>query len=277
MKNKKMIAMRNHVAVAVALLLVVGMAALVATMRPVQLNAEQDDSRRYTAAVRQWKVNEQGWTGVWTRRGNSNQFDARWTMPGQNDIQGVIEMHFSDRDVRMNRTDLNTNQRCEYRGQISPDGRTAQGWVSCSGGPRMNWTANLITDGFQGTPEAFPPPPVGGYEQREGPIIPKYNQSNKSWQYDLTGIWRCNDGGTYYLRQLGNHLWWYGEASNGQWSNIFHGALDGDWLEGFWLDVPKGRDRDNGALRLHIDSRDEFHREQKSGDDFGGSRWRRER
>jgi hypothetical protein len=243
---------------------------------PGRLLAQSYDRLGY-----QWEVAEQGWTGVWTRRANSNHFDARWTMQGQSDIEGVIEMKLSGGGVRMTRTDMHTNQRCEYQGQIARDGRTAQGWVSCNNGPRIDWSANIYsTSGmYQGNHETHTPP-SSGTQRREtlgswGPIIPKYNQGGRPWLYDLTGVWRSNDGGTYYVRQIGSDLWWYGEASNGQWSNIFHGAIDGEWADGMWLDVPKGRDRSNGALRLHIDSLNEFHREQKTGDDFGGSSWKK--
>lgn len=249
----------------------------VATATPSTLNAFQDEFKRTVDTATQWQVFEQGWIGTWTRRGNSNTFDARWTMPGQNDIQGVIEMKISGRDVRMDRTDLYTNQRCEYRGEISKDGRTAQGWLSCHNGPRVNWNANLVggNNYFPGNMEVVSPPPISPPGRSEGPIVPKYTDNYSLSRFNLTGVWKCSDGGTYYVRQLGNNVWWYGESSNGQWSNIFHGALDGDWLEGFWLDVPKGRDHDNGALRIRIDSRNEFHREHKTGDDFGGSHWRR--
>lgn len=238
---------------------------------PQGVRADRND---YRLGAR-WQVSEQDGSGVWIRRGNSNVFDGQWSLPGQPDIQGVLEMNIDDRNVRIRRTDNFTNLRCEYRGQISRDGRSAQGWVSCNNGPRMNWNATIFQAGeYQGS-GGFGPPPSRNYERREGPIVPKYNGGFQRWRFDMTGVWSCNDGGTYYIRQLGNNLWWYGESSNGQWSNIFHGALDGDWLEGLWLDVPKGRDRDNGAMRLHIDSINEFHRESKSGDDFGGSQWRR--
>jgi hypothetical protein len=199
-------------------------------------------------------------------------------MPGQTEIRGVIDMRLDGRNVQMSRVDQYTNQRCEYQGQISKDWRTAQGWVSCSNGPRANWSATIYKQGeaYQGNREVLSPG-YGSTMRKEGPIIPQYSQEQGNWQYDLTGVWSCNDGGTYYLRQLGGNVWWYGEASNGRWSNIFHGAMNGEWVEGLWLDVPKGRDRNNGALRLRLDSRDEFHREQNSGDDFGGSRWRRVR
>ena len=40
---------------------------------------------------------------------------------------------------------------------------------------------------------------------------------------DLSGEWTCDDGGRYYLRQVGNTLYWYGEhsISNPSWSNVF--------------------------------------------------------
>lgn len=238
---------------------------------PGSTRADRNDYRMGA----QWQVSEQDWTGVWTRRGNSNTFDGQWRAPGRPDVQGVLEMNIDDRNVRIRRTDRFTNQRCEYRGQISRDGRSAQGWVSCNNGPRLNWDATIFQVGEYRGNENVGPAPRWNYERREGPIVPKYNGGFERWRFDMTGIWSCNDGGTYYVRQLGNNVWWYGESSNGQWSNIFHGALDGDWLEGLWLDVPKGRDRDNGAMRLHIDSINEFHRDSKSGDDFGGSQWRR--
>jgi len=38
---------------------------------------------------------------------------------------------------------------------------------------------------------------------------------------DLTGKWSCNDGGTYYMRQLGKEVFWMGERAptNPSWSN----------------------------------------------------------
>lgn len=30
---------------------------------------------------------------------------------------------------------------------------------------------------------------------------------------DLTGKWSCNDGGNYYMRQLGKEVFWFGERS----------------------------------------------------------------
>jgi hypothetical protein len=29
--------------------------------------------------------------------------------------------------------------------------------------------------------------------------------------FDFTGVWSCDDGGTYYIEQIDNVIWWYGE------------------------------------------------------------------
>lgn len=39
-----------------------------------------------------------------------------------------------------------------------------------------------------------------------------FNPLNAFAQEDLTGVWSCDDGGTYFIRQVGNIVWWYGES-----------------------------------------------------------------
>ncbi len=94
---------------------------------------------------------------------------------------------------------------------------------------------------------------------------------------DLTGIWRGDDNGTYYLRQSGNKLSWYGERSksNPAWSNVYWAEINGDRIQGRWVDVPKGHVMGRGTLRLRIrHSGNVLVAEQKTGG-FGGSRWTR--
>jgi hypothetical protein len=92
---------------------------------------------------------------------------------------------------------------------------------------------------------------------------------------DLTGKWTCDDGGTYYLKQLQNQIVWYGElsATDPNWSNVFYGRVNGDRIVGNWFDVPKGKASNHGQLKLRIGNNgrvlDAF---QKSGG-FGGSHW----
>jgi len=93
---------------------------------------------------------------------------------------------------------------------------------------------------------------------------------------DLTGTWRCNDGGIYYLRQRGGELWWYGQSGDGgkHWSNVFHGRIAKGRISGRWVDVPRGSARGAGELRLEI-TKDGGLRAVKRSGGFGGSVWRR--
>ncbi len=94
---------------------------------------------------------------------------------------------------------------------------------------------------------------------------------------DLTGVWRADDGGVYYLRQTGNHLSWYGEKSktNPAWSNVFWAEIHGDSIDGRWVDVPKGHVMGRGILRLRITNNGNVLVVQHKTGDFGGSRWTR--
>jgi hypothetical protein len=81
---------------------------------------------------------------------------------------------------------------------------------------------------------------------------------------DLTGVWAATDVGTYYVRQVGNTVWWLGlSRDRGRtFANAFHGSIlskgaDGEPLarpiiQGDWADVPIGENgsRNGGQLRL---------------------------
>jgi hypothetical protein len=102
------------------------------------------------------------------------------------------------------------------------------------------------------------------------------NQDTSGAVIDLTGVWRCDDGGTYYIRQLDNTVWWYGEwdSANPRWSNVATGSNDGSRVTLRWADVPKGSIMGHGNLILQIKSKNELTAIQKTGG-FGGSTWRR--
>ena len=94
---------------------------------------------------------------------------------------------------------------------------------------------------------------------------------------DLTGQWSCDDGGTYYLRQTGRQVNWYGEAAGAQpvWSNVFSGHIHEDRIKGNWTDVPKGRTAGSGDLELLIEKGGDALRVVNNTGGFGGSRWTR--
>ncbi|MBV9175940.1 MAG: MBL fold metallo-hydrolase [Nitrososphaeraceae archaeon] len=42
---------------------------------------------------------------------------------------------------------------------------------------------------------------------------------------DLTGIFSCDDGGTYWVRQVENKVYWFGRNGPPTFSNIFIGTI----------------------------------------------------
>ena len=96
---------------------------------------------------------------------------------------------------------------------------------------------------------------------------------------DLTGRWSGNDGGTYYLRQTGSTLHWYGEAGTGRqpvWAHVFSGRIADGRINGRWTDVPKGRSSGSGSLVLAIEKQGTVLRALKKTGGFEGSRWVRQ-
>jgi hypothetical protein len=67
---------------------------------------------------------------------------------------------------------------------------------------------------------------------------------------DLSGVWRGDDDGVYYIQQFGESVWWLGLSDDGSlqrglsFCNIFVGTLSvgGNSISvaGQWADVPRG-------------------------------------
>jgi hypothetical protein len=104
---------------------------------------------------------------------------------------------------------------------------------------------------------------------------------------DLTGVWQCDDGGLYYIRQGGDgSVTWVGLQDSGfhkgmEFANVFRGTLssDGSFVSGEWADVPRGATASAGTITLGIwDDGDaaglrlERVPEETTGG-FGGSIW----
>jgi hypothetical protein len=82
----------------------------------------------------------------------------------------------------------------------------------------------------------------------------------KSTGFDLTGAWAGDDGGIYYLRQLGSVVWWNGMAGRDRspldlgrdWNNVARGVIDGLRIDVETSDVPRGGTPFNSTLVLNI-------------------------
>jgi hypothetical protein len=113
---------------------------------------------------------------------------------------------------------------------------------------------------------------------------------------DLTGIWSCDDGGLYFIRQLGDTVTWAGlhadlvgppgPASPSvffrgiRFSNVFRGSFidDGYSVAGEWVDVPRGATTNFGRLGFAL-VEEAWHQwtlhrlDEATTGRFGGSRW----
>jgi hypothetical protein len=92
----------------------------------------------------------------------------------------------------------------------------------------------------------------------------------------LTGVWSCDDGGTYYIRQLGNMIWWFGEPSMNpdRWSNVARGTISGNTITLEYSDIPKGCAEGYGTLVLEAISNNVLNAKEKPPS-YGGSTWTR--
>jgi hypothetical protein len=76
-----------------------------------------------------------------------------------------------------------------------------------------------------------------------------------------TGIWKGDDGATYYVRYVGSEIWWFGRGNG--FGNVFHGNLVPSTngprrIVGKWADVPFGNSRNAGNLTLTVASDTRF-------------------
>ena len=102
---------------------------------------------------------------------------------------------------------------------------------------------------------------------------------------DLTGPWLANDGGVYYLRRIGNDLWWNGmsgrseppQALGRDWNNVAHGTIaDDGTIKLDWADVPRGGILGNGTLTWVIEETNgstHLHKTAETGTGFGGEQF----
>jgi hypothetical protein len=80
---------------------------------------------------------------------------------------------------------------------------------------------------------------------------------------NLSGTWVANDGGTYWLHQVGNCLWWSGFSGQPDtptmgkdFANVYVGRVGKNATSGapevvgYWADVPRGATNNFGSMVL---------------------------
>jgi hypothetical protein len=181
---------------------------------------------------------------TWTRRNESNIFDAVITTEDGKTYKAVYVVDFNGEKVRAE-TVFNSDGIVNYFEGIFEDDKN-----QISG----TYTNRLTNEVSQWT---------AGIDY------------NKSYEYSIQGEWNCNDKGKYYIRQFNKEVYWYGEEKNEgpAFSNVAFGTISNDTLYLKYSDVPKGTAHGNGTLRLKIESSDHMVKILETGPGFGGSDW----
>ena len=75
-------------------------------------------------------------------------------------------------------------------------------------------------------------------------------------QDDLSGVWADDNGGTYYVRQIGGDVWWYcaDPTRIRSFTGVFHGTNVGGHVVGVYQDVPLGSRDARQGLDLELDA-----------------------
>lgn len=95
---------------------------------------------------------------------------------------------------------------------------------------------------------------------------------------NLTGGWSADDVGTYYVRQIGDAVWWLGLSRDRglTFTNVFRGRvraeIDGTFVQGEWADVPQGLAENSGTLSLNAPDFATLNSIDTTGG-FGARRW----
>ena len=83
-------------------------------------------------------------------------------------------------------------------------------------------------------------------------ITPAYAQGSEWRTGDGTGMWLGNDGGTYYLKHIGDVVWWIGLSggTDGRtYSNVFRGTMTTQLIDNERITVINGEYVDVEAKR----------------------------
>ena len=69
---------------------------------------------------------------------------------------------------------------------------------------------------------------------------------------ELNGYYEGDDGGAYFVRQVGDKVYWFGEDPNGAWANVLMGTIVGNKINAKFWDIPKGKTQGMGDIVLEV-------------------------
>lgn len=69
---------------------------------------------------------------------------------------------------------------------------------------------------------------------------------------ELNGYYEGDDGGAYFIRQIGTKVYWFGEDPKGGYANVLAGTISGNKITARFWDVPKGKAKGSGEITLEV-------------------------
>ena len=110
-------------------------------LSPAPARARQDRGLDLPGTV--WQETESGWSGTWVRRGQSNVFDATWTLGAQR-VEAVLTIFRTGPDtIRIHRRDRTSASEFEYTGTFGPGGSVAGSYGMVGNPPTATWSARI--------------------------------------------------------------------------------------------------------------------------------------
>src|SRR5437763_5243311 len=91
---------------------------------------------------------------------------------------------------------------------------------------------------------------------------------------ELNGYYEADNGGAYFIRQIGDDVYWFGEDPNGAWANVLVGTINGNKITARFWDVPKGKTLGMGEMVLQIQNDDSLIK-LSSSTPFGTKSWKK--
>ena len=119
----------------------------------------------------------------------------------------------------------------------------------------------VIPSSLAGTPTATPSAAGSGMAMTDLSVI-GCAADDPADEGELTGVWAGNDTGTYYIRHVGNCVWWFGTevtdvelglVNQRGFANVASGRITGTQVDLEWVDVPLGDTVNGGGLTFVYD------------------------
>lgn len=81
----------------------------------------------------------------------------------------------------------------------------------------------------------------------------------------LAPVYAGNDGGAYYVTQVGEKVYWFAEHPGRDYAHVFHGTREGDVIKGRFHSVPKDKATTLGQVTLKIRPNGSLERVSETG------------